>query len=187
MHKKPARSEKGYTFDTNVGINICKNPNFGSLLACRLSFKDRRVHVCSRTIFEITNNGYGTEQIKRQIEGFTGTAVVMGAVTNAMMIDARGLERRCSTLHEGDSQILAYARATDTILITSDKNLIHAAKDSRCKAINPDTLSSNRTEKVRKPRLEEMARREATKPPAAKPKKTPLQPGHTIVWQSFIR
>ena len=37
-------SKNGFTLDTCVGIKICDIPNLGNLLACRLNFKDSKIH-----------------------------------------------------------------------------------------------------------------------------------------------
>ena len=89
-------------------------------------------------------------RISKKITSSTGANVVFGSITDDMENDAEYLLALCETLHAGDSQILAYARATKTTLITCDKGLAAAAKFCGVNVVNPDTLPCDQiTNKVK--------------------------------------
>ena len=103
-----------------------------------------------------------------------------------MVEDAAYLETMCPTLHNGDSQILAYARATNTTLVTCDKGLAEAAILSGTKVLNPDLLPCEKIG-LRKSRMQKIVDKAIRKPSEAKQKVKSLilKPGQKIVWRSF--
>jgi hypothetical protein len=180
-------SQNGFTFDTCVGIKICENPNLGSLLACRVNFENSNIHLSSQTIFEAKRLGYDVDSVLKQIQSTIGANVIKGYVTDDMQNDAEYLEEKCSTLHRGDSQILAYARTTGTTLITCDRGLAEAALLSGTKVVNPDLLPCDKIIKTKKPMSSEIIRKVISKPQIVKQKvkKLALKKGQKIVWRSF--
>ena len=129
-----------HTLDTCGAIKIFENPNMASLLLCRLNLKGSKIHFSSQTVFELKKLGYDFEQITKHIEQTVGAIIVVGEITEDMENDAEYLETVCPTLHFGDSQILAYSKATGTTLITCDRGLVKAARMSNVNVVNPDLL-----------------------------------------------
>ena len=182
------RSQNGFTLDTCVGIKICENPNVGNLLDCRVNFENSSIHLNSQTIFEAERLGHDIDLISKQIQRTVGVNVIRGYITSDMQDDAEYLESACPTLHAGDSQILAYARATGTTLITCDKDLAEAADLSGVKAINPDLLPCDAlAKKVPKSRFHGIVKKATAKPVVAKHKvmSISVKPGQKILWRSF--
>jgi hypothetical protein len=179
--------EKNFTFDTCVGIKICENQNLGNLLACRVDFKDSQIHLSSQSIFEAQRLGYDIESISKQIQNTTGAKIVFGKITDTMYDDAHYLESVCPTLHSGDSQILAYARATGTTLITCDRCLVTAAKLSGVNVLNPDLLPCDQIAKNTKSKYSIIVKKAISKPQIVKQKVKSqlLKPGKKIIWRSF--
>jgi hypothetical protein len=132
-----------HTLDTCGAIKIFENPNMASLLLCRLNLKGSKIHFSSQTVFELKKLGYDFEQITKHIEQTVGAIIVVGEITEDMENDAEYLETVCPTLHFGDSQILAYSKATGTKLITCDRGLAEAARISNIRVVNPDLLHCN--------------------------------------------
>ena len=180
-------SQNGFTFDTCVGIKICENPNLGSLLSCRVNFENSKIHLSSQTIFEAKRLGHNVEIVSKQIQRTIGAKVITGIITPDMRNDAEYLEDVCPTLHKGDSQILAYARATGTILITCDKGLAEAAIMSGVQVVNPDLLPSNSFTNNVKSKFQIIVKKVTVKPIVAKQqiKSQLLKPGKKIIWRSF--
>jgi hypothetical protein len=188
MEDTLAGSKNGFTLDTCVGIKICDIPNLGNLLACRLNFKDSEIHFCSQMISESKNNYYDINLISKKITSSTGANVVFGSITDDMENDAEYLLALCETLHAGDSQILAYARATKTTLITCDKGLAAAAKFCGVNVVNPDTLPCDQiTKKVKKSKFNLTVKNIISKPLRVqnKVKSFTLKPGQKIIWRTF--
>lgn len=163
-------SQNGFTFDTCVGIKIYENLNLGDLLTCRVNFKNSDIHLSSQTIFEAKRLGYDVDSVSKQIKSTIGVNVISGYVTDDMRDDADYLESVCRTLHSGDSQILAYARATGTTLITCDRGLAEAARFSGTKVVNPDLLPCEVFVKNTKSKLHRFAKKAIAKPVIAKQK-----------------
>lgn len=136
-------NEDGHTLDTCGAIKIFENPNMASLLLCRLDLKGSQIHLTSQTVFELKKLGYDFEQIAKHIQQTVGAAIIVGDITQDMENDAEYLETVCPTLHFGDSQILAYSKATGTKLITCDRGLAEAARISNIRVVNPDLLHCN--------------------------------------------
>lgn len=133
-------NEDGHTLDTCGAIKIFENPNMASLLLCRLNLKGSQIHLTSQTVFELKKLGYDFEQIAKHIQQTVGAAIIVGDITEEMENNAEYLETVCPTLHFGDSQILAYSKATGTTLITCDRGLVKAARMSNVNVVNPDLL-----------------------------------------------
>ena len=181
-------SQIGFTFDTCVGIKICENPNLGNLLACRVNFENSDIHLSSQTIFEAKRLGYDVDFVTKQIKSTIGVNVISGYITDDMQNDADYLVSVCPTLHAGDSQILAYARATGTTLITCDRGLAEAAMLSGTKVVNPDLLPCDVFVKNTKSKLHGFIKKAIAKPVIAKQKvkSFALKPGKKIIWRSFV-
>ena len=182
-------SQNGLTFDTCVGIKICENPNIGNLLECRVNFENSDIHLSSQTVFEVKRLGHDIDHISKQIQSTIGANIISGYITNDMQNDANYLESVCPTLHTGDSQILAYARATGTTLITCDRGLIEAASSTGIQVVNPDLLPCTAlTKKVTKSIFHGMVRKVVAKPKITKrkAKSFALKPGKKIIWRSFV-
>ena len=178
--------ENGSTFDTCVAIKILENPNVGGMLSCRINFANSTVHLSLQTVLEANRLGYDVDFISKQIKKSIGAKIVLGTITDEMVEDAAYLETMCPTLHNGDSQILAYARATNTTLVTCDKGLAEAARISGCKLVNPDLLPCDKIG-LRKSRMQKIVDRAIRKPSEVKQKVKSfvLKPGQKIVWRSF--
>ena len=181
-------SQNGYTFDTCVGIKICENPNIGNLLACRVNFENSSIHLSSQTVSEVGKLGRDIDHISKQVQSAIGANIISGCITSDMQDDADHLESVCPTLHTGDSQILAYARATGTTLVTCDRGLEEAASLSGVKVINPDLLPCDALAKKTKSRFHGMVKKVIAKPVVAKQKvkSFALKPGKKIIWRTFV-
>lgn len=182
------RSQNGFTFDTCIGIKMCENPNFGSLLACRLDIADSEIHLNAQAIFEAKKHGYNVEYVSKQIKNNLGVRIIYGSITDEIKDNALSLEESCPTLHHGDSQILAYAIATKTTLITCDKGLEEAARISSVQVVNPDLLTCTEvTKKTSQSKIHRIAKKAIAKPTQTKQKiqSFVLKPGEKILWRSF--
>jgi len=182
------RSENGFTFDTCVGIKMCETPNLGSLLACRVNFENSQIHLSSQTLSEAQRLGLDVETISDHIQKSTGATIICGKITDEMYDDAYYLERKCPTLHSGDSQILAYARATGTTLITCDRGLVEAARLSGTPVVNPDLLPCDQIARNVNSKYRRIVRKAIAKPSVVKQKvkSFALKPGQKIIWRSFV-
>ncbi len=179
-------NKHNYTFDTCVGIKICENANVGNLLSCRINFESSIIHISSQTILEANRLGYDVDAVTKQIKDSIGAKVIFGNVTSQMVQDAKYLETKCPTLHNGDSEILAYARATGTTLVTCDKGLAEAAILSGTKIVNPDLLPCDKIG-LGKSKIQKIVDKAIRKPSEAKQKVKSfvLKPRQKIVWRSF--
>ena len=179
-------NEHNQTYDTCVGVKICENPNLGDLLSCRMNYEQSTIHLTSQTVSEANRLGYDMDSVIEQIKKFTGATIILGTITSEMIQDAAYLETMCPTLHNGDSQILAYTRATNTTLVTCDKGLAEAAILSGTKVLNPDLLPCEKIG-LRKSRMQKIVDKAIRKPSEAKQKVKSLilKPGQKIVWRSF--
>ena len=131
--------------------------------------------------------GHDVEAISEKIQKTTCAKIVFGKVTDEMYDDAYYLESVCQTLHAGDSQILAYARATGATLITCDRGLVTAAKFSGVSVLNPDLLPCEQITKNIKSKYSGIVKKAIAKPQIVKQKVKSqlLKPGQKIVWRAF--
>ena len=180
-------SENNFTFDTCVAIKVFENPNVGNMLSCKINFVNSTIHLNSQTVLEATGLGYDIESMSEQINQSIGAKTVFGKISTEMMLDAKHLESMCPSLHNGDSQILAYARVTNTTLVTCDKGLAEAAKISGTASINPDLLASDKIGQIIKSKMQKIVDRTIHKPTETKHKARTLvlKPGQKIIWRSF--
>ena len=156
-------NEHNYTFDTCTVIKICENPNVGGLLSCRINFENSTIHLNAQTDKEVKRLGYEMDFVSKQIKKSIDAKIISGLITNSMIKDAKRLKTKCPTLHSGDDRILAYAKATDTTLITCDKGLIKAANLSGTKVVNPDLLPCEKI-RLKKSKMQMIVNRAIRKP-----------------------
>lgn len=187
MKGSNSRSVNGYTLDTCVGIKIIENQNIANLLKCRIQMNGASIHFCTQSVFEATKLGFQIEQISKIIENKFETDVFFGTVTDEMVQVSYQLERDCPSLHYGDSKILAYAKITNTILVTCDKALALAAKQSNVQVVNPDILPCDKINQNQQSRITKVVQKSIQKPIAVqqKIKSIALKPGQKIIWRSF--
>ena len=167
-HKEDRLAKSGFTLDTCVVIEICKNQNVASLLSCRFDITDTTIHMCAQALLEIERLGYNVDAVLERIQKSMGVKIVQGVVTDEMIKDVEYLRGKCSTLHNGDDQILAYARSTCTTLVTKDKGLAQAAKMIDTLVINPDVLACDRARLRKKSKMRKIVDNTAYKPTTAK-------------------
>lgn len=178
---------QGFVLDTCVAIKLCENPNHGGLLTCRIDFGGSTVYLNSQTVLEAERLGYDSSQIRGQVQAALSTDVEFGDITDDIEFDAQYMQVQYPTLHSGDSQILAFARATSSMLVTCDRGLAIAAKESGAQVINPDTLPCEQITRTPKSRWARVVRKALAKPSevSRKAKTIALKPGQKIVWRSF--
>ena len=167
-HKEDKLAKSGVTLDTCVVIEICKNQNVASLLSCRFDLTDTAIHLCTQALLEAERLGYSVDAVLELIQKSMGEKIVQGVVTDEMIKDAEYLRGRCSTLHNGDDQILAYARSTCTTLVTRDKGLLQAAEIIDAPVINPDVLACDITRIRKKSKMRRIVDNAIYKPIAVK-------------------
>ena len=143
MNQKHNGSDQTYTFDTCIGIKMVDNPNFASLLSCRLECKNSLVRLTSQTALELARKGYDFASVSAQIHKCLGVDIVHTTITEDMQAVAKCLQITCPTLHDGDSLILADSKLSGTTLVTCDKGLAIAANLVGVTVINPDILASD--------------------------------------------
>lgn len=175
----------GFTLDTCVVINICENPNLADLLKCRIDFGDSPVYLSSQTINEAQRYGFDLDTVVSVLKQRLGTPILCESVTSQMYHNALEMENRCSTLHSGDSEILAFSISKGTTLVSCDKGLISAANTLGCSSVNPDILPSNSSGLPAKALtiVKKTARR--TTRSSMKVKSIALMSGKKIVWNTF--
>lgn len=183
MKATETRSQSDYTFDTCIGIKMGENPNFGSLLKCRLDFEGATVHLCTQTILEASNLRYDSGEFFEIIEETLGATAIEGPITEEIRQRAGYLVNRYSTLHHGDNLILAYAEAAGTTLVTCDKKLARTAELIGVEVINPYLLASDHSGRRFRPRVQKSLKKAIKNQTSKHVGK--LVPGKKIIWRSF--
>jgi len=148
--KRITGKEKSYTLDTCVIIKICENPNIGNLLNCRINFNNTKIFLNSQSLFEAKNNGYDYDYVYQTLKKSFDADIIYEEISENLKQYAKILEKLYSTLHTGDSEILAFAESKHSVLLSCDKGLIFAAKNAGVKFINPNILPCNVINKERK-------------------------------------
>ena len=140
------KTSVGIALDTCVIRNMLENPNYADMLSMHVNLRGRTVHICSRVVYEASQQDMDVERVVGKLEGL-GASVELGEVTEQMQADAKAMEARYpSLLHWPDSDILAYTKAHHLVLLTRDRGLEAAAEMEDVAVINPDKLcgTSNR-------------------------------------------
>ena len=148
--KRITGKEKSYTLDTCVIIKICENPNIGNLLNCRINFNNTKIFLNSQSLFEAKNNGYDYDYVYQTLKKSFDADIIYEEISENLKNYAVILENLHSSLHPGDSEILAFAESKHSVLLSCDKGLIFAAKNAGVKFINPNILPCNVINKERK-------------------------------------
>ncbi len=172
-----------YVLDTCAAIKIVDNPNFLSMLSCRLDLKNSTIILCSQMIFELHKNGFDLDVLVKILESVQ-TKVNFETCTNQIHQKAIYLESLCDSLHCGDSDILAIAYENKFDLISCDKGLVNAAKQFNVKNVNPDMVTSNvDTRRSRIPYFATVKKViQEKKKQVINNTSTILKPGQKIIW-----
>ena len=135
-----------YTLDTCICVKIVQNPNFVNLLKLHINSKDSLVYVNEQVVKEIQRKfGYEINHLLGHLKSSLGVDVFYGNISDKIETDAKYLLKHTS-VHNGDAQILAFARDNDSILISCDKDLINTAISVGVSTINPDQLHTGNLE-----------------------------------------
>ena len=135
-----------YTLDTCICVKIVQNPNFVNLLKLHIDPENSSVYVNEQVVKEIQRKfGYEIDHLLGHLKSSLGAGVFYGNITNKIETDAQYLLKHTS-VHNGDAQILAFTRDTDSVLISCDKDLISIAISVGVSTINPDQLHTGNLE-----------------------------------------
>ena len=135
-----------YTLDTCICVKIVENPNFVNLLKLHIDSQNSSVYVNEQVVKEIQRKfGYEINHLLGHLKSSLGVDVFYGNITDKIETDAKYLLKHTS-VHNGDAQILAFARDNDSILISCDKDLINTAVSVGVSTINPDQLHTGNLE-----------------------------------------
>ena len=135
-----------YTLDSCICVKIVQNPNFVNLLKLHIDPENSSVCVNEQVVKEIQRKfGYEIDHLLGHLKSSLGAGVFYGNITDKIESDAKYLLKHTS-VHNGDAQILAFTRETDSILISCDKDLIYAAISVGVSTINPDQLHTGNLE-----------------------------------------
>ena len=135
-----------YTLDTCICVKIVENPNFVNLLKLHISSKNSSVYVNEQVVKEIQRKfGYEIDHLLGHLKSSLGASVFYGNITDKIETDAQHLLKH-TFVHNGDAQILAFTRNTDSVLISCDKDLISIAISVGVSTINPDQLHTGNLE-----------------------------------------
>ena len=175
-----------YVLDTCAAIKIVDNPNFLSMLSCRLNLKNSRIILCSQMIFEFHKNGFDLDILVKILESVQ-TKVDFKRCTYKIHQKAIYLESLCNSLHSGDSEILAIAYDKKFDLISCDKGLVNAAKQFNIKNVNPHMMISNIDTKRSRTSYFATVKKviQEKKKQVVNTPSTLLKPGQKIIWRSF--
>ena len=109
-----------YTLDTCICVKIVQNPNFVNLLKLHINSKNSLVYINEQVVKEIQRKfGYEIDHLLGHLKSSLGAGVFYGNITDKIETDAKYLLKHTS-VHNGDAQILAFTRDTDSILISCD-------------------------------------------------------------------
>lgn len=182
------RKNNRFVLDTCVAIKLCENPNIGHLLNCRINFDGSIVYLSSQTIQELKKLGLDHLQIYNQVKSSLGAEVVFNEITDDMEFDSQYLQTQFPTLHVGDSQILAFTRTKFSTLITCDKGLAIAARQSSTPVINPDILPCDQITRKTKSKWIKAVKHAINQPSkfSMKAKTVALKPSQKIIWRAFV-
>lgn len=111
----------GFTLDTCFLIQAFKNPQIASFYLNRGCY-GKKIFITEIALNEIEHVGFDKAKILLKMTEIFGKIIVKD-VTNEERIFGNKLEKTCSSLHSGDSAILAFAKRSNTVLVTLDKNL----------------------------------------------------------------
>ena len=185
--EKGQKIKNGFTPDSCVIIKIRENPNIGNLLRCRIDFVDSIVYLNSQTIYEVQKHGHCIDEVYNTLRTTLGTTVVYEKITDEIKNYADYLQNIYPTLHAGDAEILAFAQAKSTTLISCDKGLLEAAKSSETAFVNPDILPCDKIAKQTRTKYYGMVKDAVKKTVrnSEKIRSIAKKPVKKIVWRCF--
>ena len=135
-----------YTIDSCICVKCMQNPNFVNLLKLHIDPENSSVCVNEQVVKEIQRKfGYEKDHLLGHLKSSLGVDVFYGNISDKIESDAKYLLKHTS-VHNGDAQILAFARDNDSILVSCDKDLISTAISVGVSTINPDQLHTGNLE-----------------------------------------
>ena len=139
MNETNNHIKKCFNLDTCTIIEICENPNLGSLLSSRLGIdKKSKIFLNEISLNEAENKGFSkTEVILILSKCFNCKIIIKQVAINTRIIGSK-LETLYPNLHRGDSAILSFSISTSSTLITYDKDLLAVCKLAKVAHLNPN-------------------------------------------------
>ena len=139
MNETNGQTNKWYNPDTCTIIEICKNPNLGTLLSCRLELdKNSKIFLNEVSLNEAENKGFSKTEVVLTLSKCFPCKVIIRQVAVNTRIFGSQLESHYANLHRGDSAILAFSISTSSTLITYDKDLLAVCKLAKVPHLNPN-------------------------------------------------
>lgn len=125
--------------DTCTIIEICKNPNLGTFLSCKLGLDEKsKIFLNEISLNEAENKGFSKTDVILTLSKCFPCQVILKQVCTNMRIFGSQLESKYANLHRGDSAILAFSISTSSTLITYDKDLLTVCKLAKVSHLNPN-------------------------------------------------
>ena len=187
MRNENFGSQTRFTLDTCVGRKAYENPNYLEMLKTLVDLEHSSVVFTTVSIYEIEKKAdYHFDEVKENLESSLGIKISVGKITDEISAFAENLVENHELLHRPDNQILAYAICTDSVLVTCDKDLVRVAQQIGQKVMNPDTLCTDNSVKV-KSKYRGIVRKAIVKQHVVKQKVKSfiIKPGQKIIWRSF--
>ncbi len=188
MKRENFGSESRFTLDTCVGRKAHEYPNYLDMLKIRVDLEHSKVVLTTVSIYEIEKRAdYHFDDAKENLESSLGVKISVGKITDEMSLLAEKLVENHELLHIPDNQILAYAILTDSVLVTCDRDLVRVAEQIGQQVINPDTLCTDVSIRVKSNRYNKVVKEAIAKQAVMqhKVKSSALKPGQKILWSSF--
>ena len=139
MDRTNNHAKKWYNLDTCTIIEICQNPNLGTLLYCRLGLDENsKIFLNEVSLNEAENKGFSKAEVILTLSKCFPCKVYIKQVPVSTRIFGSQLESHYANLHRGDSAILAFSISTSSTLITYDKDLLAVCKLAKVPHLNPN-------------------------------------------------
>ena len=139
MNEVDSQTNKWYNLDTCTIIEICKNPNLGLLLSCRLVLDEKsKIFLNEVSLNEAEHKGFLKTEVVFTLSKCFPCKVLLKQVPISTRISGSQLESHYTNLHRGDSAILAFSISTSSTLITYDKDLLAVCKLAKVPHLNPN-------------------------------------------------
>tara|TARA_Y100000590_G_C15323430_1_gene864867 strand:- start:41 stop:472 length:432 start_codon:yes stop_codon:yes gene_type:complete len=118
--------KRGLTLDTCFLIQIFKHPEMASFYVHQ-GLYGKKIYITEIALNEAEHVGFDKTQILLKMNKVFEKIMVKSVSIEERLFGNR-LEKTCSTLHSGDSAILAFAKRNNVTLITMDKNLARSCQ-----------------------------------------------------------
>ena len=148
MSLQQCKDRRRFSLDTCVIKRIVENPNYIVALGCNVDFSNSEIIISSTAVDEIQKFGIDLNVFSEKLSKVLGVDVrITNTTLDVLELSIQLYEKYCEDgLHTPDDIHMAFAKITNSVLVTCDKSLAYCCFRDGVHYINPDRIATRQSQ-----------------------------------------